>query len=396
MKHLHMTLPQYSMVWFGVALSIAEIMAGTYLAPLGFTEALTAIVLGHIIGGIFLFGAGLIGGRLRQGSMRTTAYSFGMIGAAVFAVLNILQLFGWTGIMVYDTMLALHQLIPIDQHIWAIGIGGLIIVWIFIGLHNTAYVQGVITALLLGLVLYMGYHLASNWATTTLAIPTGNITFMGALELSIAMPLSWVPLISDYTRESKEPVVASVVSAAVYTVTSIAMYALGLGTALFGGGTSIITILVNSGLGAAGLIVIIFSTVTTAFVGAYSAGVSSTAIYSKLSTKGIAVLTTILGTIAAMVYPMDNIMGFLYFIGSIFTPMIGILLADFFINGHPAESKLDYMLRGSIWLLSFGIYHYMLYSESPIGATLPSCICAIGLTSALKYVTHKKADLEHI
>ena len=47
----------------GAALSIAEIMTGTYLAPLGLTQGLYAIILGHIIGGILLFGAGLIGGR---------------------------------------------------------------------------------------------------------------------------------------------------------------------------------------------------------------------------------------------------------------------------------------------------------------------------------------------
>ena len=69
MTNTHITQPQFAMIWFGAALSIAEIMTGTYLAPLGLTQGLYAIILGHIIGGILLFGAGLIGGRLRQGSM---------------------------------------------------------------------------------------------------------------------------------------------------------------------------------------------------------------------------------------------------------------------------------------------------------------------------------------
>ena len=54
-------------------------------SPLGLTQGLYAIILGHIIGGILLFGAGLIGGRLRQGSMNTTAFSFGPLGAKGFA-----------------------------------------------------------------------------------------------------------------------------------------------------------------------------------------------------------------------------------------------------------------------------------------------------------------------
>ena len=65
---------------------------------------------------------------------------------------------------------------------------------------------------------------------------------------------------------------------------------------------------------------------------AYSAGVSSTTIYKSASSKGIAVVVTIVGTIAAILYPMDDITDFLYLIGSVFAPMIAILLADYFIN----------------------------------------------------------------
>ena len=71
------------------------------------------------------------------------------------------------------------------------------------------------------------------------------------------------------------------------------MYTLGLSAAIFGGGDSIITIMMNAGLGLAGLIVIIFSTVTTTFMDAYSAGVSSTTIYKGASSKGVAVIVTI-------------------------------------------------------------------------------------------------------
>lgn len=42
MKDTHITQPQFAMIWFGAALSIAEIMTGTYLAPLGLTQGLYA------------------------------------------------------------------------------------------------------------------------------------------------------------------------------------------------------------------------------------------------------------------------------------------------------------------------------------------------------------------
>ena len=388
MKDTYITQPQFAMIWFGAALSIAEIMTGTYLAPLGLTQGLYAIILGHIIGGVLLFGAGLIGGRLRQGSMNTTAFSFGPLGAKGFAFLNMLQLIGWTSIMIYDAMLALQELAPLSPIIWTIGIGALVILWLFIGLHNTGYIQAIVSVLLLGLTLYMGAHMISQWPNEASLLTSGNMSFIAALELSIAMPLSWLPLISDYTRESKKPFSASLTSATVYTLTSIVMYALGLSAAIFGGGDSIITIMMNAGLGLAGLIVIIFSTVTTTFMDAYSAGVSSTTIYKSASSKGIAVVVTIVGTIAAILYPMNDITDFLYLIGSVFAPMIAILLADYFINRQQVQTISAYLVRGLIWVISVGLYHYMLHSESTIGATLPAFTTAFFATAIVGFISH--------
>ena len=397
MKDTHITQPQFAMIWFGAALSIAEIMTGTYLAPLGLTQGLYAIILGHIIGGILLFGAGLIGGRLRQGSMNTTAFSFGPLGAKGFAFLNMLQLIGWTSIMIYDAMLALQELAPLSPMIWTIGIGALVILWLFIGLHNTGYIQAIVSVLLLGLTLYMGAHMISQWPSEGSLLTSGNMSFIAALELSIAMPLSWLPLISDYTRESKKPVSASLTSATVYTITSIVMYTLGLSAAIFGGGDSIITIMMNAGLGLAGLIVIIFSTVTTTFMDAYSAGVSSTTIYNGASSKGIAVIVTIVGTIAAILYPMDDITDFLYLIGSVFAPMIAILLADYFINRQQVQIVSAYLVRSFIWAVSVGLYHYMLHSESTIGATLPAFTMAFVVTAIVGFISktaHTSAEIK--
>ena len=397
MKNTYITQPQFAMIWFGAALSIAEIMTGTYLAPLGLTQGLYAIILGHIIGGILLFGAGLIGGRLRQGSMNTTAFSFGPLGAKGFAFLNMLQLIGWTSIMIYDAMLALQELAPLSPIIWTIAIGSLVILWLFIGLHNTGYIQAIVSVLLLGLTLYMGAHMISQWPSEENLLTSGNMSFIAALELSIAMPLSWLPLISDYTRESKKPFSASLTSATVYTVTSIVMYTLGLSAAIFGGGDSIITIMMNAGLGLAGLIVIIFSTVTTTFMDAYSAGVSSTTIYNGASSKGIAVIVTIVGTIAAILYPMDDITDFLYLIGSVFAPMIAILLADYFINRQQVQTLSAYLVRGLIWAVSVSLYHYMLHSESTIGATLPAFTMAFVVTAIIGFISktaHTSAEIK--
>ena len=90
------------LIWFGAGVSIAEILTGTYLAPLGMGKGLLAIIVGHIIGCLMLFLAGVIGGKVRKSAMETVKMSFGQKGSILFAVLNVLQLVGWTAIMIYD------------------------------------------------------------------------------------------------------------------------------------------------------------------------------------------------------------------------------------------------------------------------------------------------------
>ena len=94
------------LIWFGAGVSIAEILTGTYLAPLGFGRGLAAILLGHVIGCALLFLAGLIGGYTGKSAMETVKMSFGERGSLLFVLLNVLQLVGWTSIMIYDGALA--------------------------------------------------------------------------------------------------------------------------------------------------------------------------------------------------------------------------------------------------------------------------------------------------
>ncbi|HBR01369.1 MAG TPA: putative hydroxymethylpyrimidine transporter CytX, partial [Ruminiclostridium sp.] len=88
------------LIWFGAAVSIAEILTGTLIAPLGFVKGLGAILLGHAIGCILMYFAGLIGARTEKSAMDTVKISFGSKGALLFSVLNILQLVGWTAVMI--------------------------------------------------------------------------------------------------------------------------------------------------------------------------------------------------------------------------------------------------------------------------------------------------------
>ena len=134
------------------------------------------------------------------------------------------------------------------------------------------------------------------------------------------------------------------------------------------------------------------STVTTTFLDAYSAGVSSKTIWQKLPEKWIAVAVTILGTAAAIIFPMDNITGFLYFIGSVFAPMIAIQLADFFIvKTDSSQNKFD-VTKLIIWFVGFIIYRLLMKTDFIVGNTLPDMIITFAITIITGKIKNKTAD----
>ena len=375
------------LIWFGAAVSIAEILTGTYFAPLGFAKGLLAILLGHIIGCAMLFFAGLIGGKVRKSAMETAKMSFGSKGALLFSVLNIIQLVGWTAIMIYDGALAVNGIFDIGNWIWCIVIGALIILWIMIGIKNLGKVNTVAMAALFILTIILSFVIFSKG--TMQNIGGEGITFGAAVELSVAMPLSWLPLISDYTREAKKPVKATAVSAITYGIVSLWMYVIGMGAAIFTGESDIAQIMVKAGLGIAGLLIIVFSTVTTTFLDAYSAGVSSESLSSKISGKWVAVAVTVIGAVGAIFLPLTDITDFLYFIGSVFAPMIAIQIADFFILKQNKETSAFSIQNLVIWLVGFVIYRLLMHVDIVVGNTLPDMLITIVICVAVSKIKSK-------
>ena len=209
-------------------------------------------------------------------------------------------------------------------------------------------------------------------------VDDGSLTFGAAVELAVAMPLSWLPLISDYTREAEKPFAATLVSVVVYSLVSIFMYMIGMGAAIFTGEYDIAQIMLKTGFGVVGLLIIVFSTVTTTFLDAYSAGVSSVSISSKIKEKWAAIVVTVIGTVAAIVYPMDNITNFLYLIGSVFAPMIAVQIADYFILKKADAGESAFQWRNLVvWLVGFVLYRVLMHVDTPVGNTLPDMVITV-------------------
>ncbi len=369
---------QNALIWFGAGVSLAEIMTGTAFAPLGMTKGLLAIFIGHVIGCAMMLLAGLIGGRTGRSAMETVKMSFGQKGGLLFALLNVLQLVGWTAIMIYDGALAIGGIFDIGRWVWCLIIGGLIVLWIVVGITDLGWINKVTMAALFVLTLVLCKVIF--FSGSAMAAPDGEgMSFGAAVELAVAMPLSWLPLISDYTREAEKPFRATVVSVVTYGLVSCWMYVIGMGAAIFTGEYDIAVIMVKAGLGIAALVILVFSTVTTTFLDAWSAGISAESLSGKINSKKTAIAVTVIGVAGAIIFPMDDITNFLYLIGSVFAPMIAVQIADHFLLKRDRFAVVADGRNLVIWLIGFVAYRLLMGVDTPVGYTLPDMLLTVAL-----------------
>ncbi len=381
------TVLDNSLIWFGAGVSIAEILTGTYLAPLGFQKGILAIVLGHLIGGVLFYLAGMISGQTGKSAMETVKMTFGSRGGMLFAALNVLQLVGWTAIMIYDGALSAAGIWNTDKNIWCLVIGGLIILWIMVGVTNLGRLNRIaMTALFILSVVLCVVIVRQGGSPAAVE----SISFGAALELSVSMPLSWLPVVGDYTREAGDAHKSTLASTVVYNLVSCWMFLIGMGAAMLTGTSDIAEIMLKAGLGVAGLLIIVFSTVTTTFLDAFSAGISGESLTKKLSGKSMAIAATVVGIAGAVFYPMDDITGFLYLIGSVFAPMAAVMIGTWFVLKTDSSQKSFDPVNLVIWLVGFVLYRYLMQWDLPIGYTFPDILFTTVLTVIAGKILNEK------
>ena len=129
----------------------------------------------------------------------------------------------------------------------------------------------------------------------------------------------------------------------------------------------------------AALVILVFSTVTTTFLDAWSAGISAESLTPKLNGKKTAIVVTVIGVAGAILFPMDDITGFLYLIGSVFAPMIAVQIADHFILKRDRFAVAADARNLVIWLVGFIAYRLLMGVDTPVGYTLPDMVLTIVL-----------------
>ena len=127
------------------------------------------------------------------------------------------------------------------------------------------------------------------------------------------------------------------------------------------------------------------------FIGRSNVGKSSLINNIKVNLPGI--IDTIIGTAGAILFPMENITEFLYFIGSVFAPMISVQIADQFIIKHrKTDVKVD-AVASIAWIIGFVMYRILMKYDFIVGYTIPNMVITILITIALRKLAEKIPSL---
>ena len=402
----------FVLLWAGAAISLSEIWAGGLLVSFGLLAGLGIILLGHLLGNTPMALGGLIGSRHGVPSIVGTRGALGNRGSILPAVLNVVQLVGWTAVMLWIGGQAAAGLAggAGSARGWIVAMGLLTTGWALAGSRAWKTLQKIGVVLLLGLSVAMTALALQTygWRELWAAPSARSMPFMLGLDLVIAMPISWMPLVSDYTRYAAVPGRGIRGTWWGYFLVSSWMFVAGLIAAIATGSgapeTALIQLMGEHRLLIPAVLIVLLSTLTTTFLDIYSNAVSAQSLFPKLGTRPLTALAGIAGTGIALFFDATKYEGFLLFIGAAFCPLFGVVLADYFVLKRGRYVAEDLYRRGrywyaggvnwramAAWAAGFGIYQCCAKTGFAGGASIPSMAAAAAVYLVISFGKKGKA-----
>ncbi|SAL09937.1 putative hydroxymethylpyrimidine transporter CytX [Caballeronia humi] len=398
-------------LWFSLGIGLLVAQAGALLVPgLSLPHALTAIAIGTAVGVVLLALAGVIGTDTGLAAMSSLRPTLGVRGASVPAVLNAVQLVGWGSfeiIVMRDSADALaKQSFNLSMPlIWTLVFGVLATLLAVTG--PLSFVRRFLRTwgiwLLLGGAGWLTWNLLAKHDLAALMNRpgTGEMAFGAGIDLVVAMPLSWLPLIADYTRFGRSAGGTFRGTLLGYGIANLWFYALGAIYGLAaGGGDALLTVAFAQAGGGVALLLILIDEIDNAFADIHSAAVSTGTFWARASVPVLSAAFGALCTLVALVVEMGKYQNFLLLIGSVFAPLFGVVLADHFIV---RKRRIDVAAIGDVggrygfsggwhvsafvaWAVGIAAYHAINQWLPNLGATLPAlaigALVYLGLISA--------------
>lgn len=378
----------HASLWLSLGVGLLVMQVGSFLVPaLGTQAAALAIVVGSVLGAGLLAWTAKLGCDSGLASAGLIHAAYGSSFARLPVMLNIVQLIGWTTfemVVMRDGVLAIGQRSGIDFSLVAVtGVFGALLILLLAGSMVTL-VRKFIARFALPLVIlslvwltwqFAGKAMSMGWSEFWNRPGSGGMSTMGALDLVIAMPISWLPLVADFSRHGRDGGSALRGTWLGYAIANIWCYSLGVLVALTTPSTDLVSalLLAQGGLIAFGLILI--DEVDNAYGDLYSGSVAGHSLVPKWSTRRWAVGLAVLCTGLALVLPMHSLEPFLLMLSSVFVPLYGVILGR--LGGRKDVASLVGASRinpapVAIWLLGVACFHLLPQLTTQLGSALPT------------------------
>jgi len=398
---------EHASLWFSLGVGLLVMQMGAYLVPaLGTRDAVLAIVMGTVVGAGLLAWTAKLGADTGLTSAGLMHQTYGSYFARLPVLLNIAQLIGWT---TFELVIMRDGTLAIAKQSLGISLEG------FLGTLLPTLLWGAVLALLMsgsmtqlvrkiigryGLPLVIASLLWLTWQFGSRVMAGGMDAFMSragdgsmgmlsAMDLVIAMPISWLPLVADYARYGKSGRGAFSGTWLGYSVANVWCYALGVMVASLSepGADLVGTLLLAQG-GLIALSLILVDEIDNAYGDVYSGAVSSHSLLSKLSIRTWGLALAVLCTVLALVLPMHDLEPFLLILSSVFVPLYGVILGRLGWGAQTASSsgaKVD-ILAAAIWLIGIALFQALTNLAPQWGATLPTLL----LTGVAAFASRNK------
>lgn len=406
----------FVVLWGDLSVGLLVLLAGSLLVPaLGLGQALTAIVVGSVVGAVLLALAGVPSSASGVPMMVALRGPLGVRGSWLPSVLNVVQLLGWTVfelvIMAHAANVATRSLVGRDVYaswlfvfavvVTALGVWGPAAVvrkflakfalWLM--LATTAYLTWL---------LFIRHDVGALWSRPGAG---GSPSFWQAVDLVIAMPISWMPLIGDYSRLARRPAASAAGTALGYAIGNVWFYALGaliMLTARVSPEPKSFVEAVMLLAGPLALLVLLVDETDEAWADLYSCAVSVQNVAPAAHQRTVIVALGALAFLIALAVDVTRYESFLLLVGSVFVPLFGVLIADFFVLGRRYEPRalIGHPGHGvrwaamAAWAVGVVAYYWVggaltgfgLSGAPSVGASLPSFVVAAGVHLALAAV----------
>jgi NCS1 family nucleobase:cation symporter-1 len=385
----------HASLWFSLGVGLLVIQIGAYLVPaMGTQDALFAILLGSLLGSGLVAWVAKLGCDTGLSSAGLMHQVYGSGFAKLPIVLNVIQLVGWTSfelVIMRDGTLAMGE-----QHLGWSG-NYLVLATIFWGCILTLLMASSMLGLVRHFVSKFGLPLvviSLAWLTWQFlgVLQTQDVSafwnrqgnnsmgFLSALDLVIAMPVSWLPLVADYARHGKNSRTAMSATWLGYALANIWCYSLGvLVVSVSSPDINLVStlLLAQGGLLALGLILI--DELDNAYGDVYSASLNSHSLLSHWSIKKWGLLIAVGCTLLAIVLPMHSLEPFLLMLSSVFIPLYGVILGRAGKAPLSNASRSIYLLPALIWLIGIAVFHLSGQFTPQWGSALPSLAVSLSL-----------------